>query len=128
MSDADFLAAFESASLTESHHRDHIRMTWLYLRRGGLVVGARRVGRGIERFAAARGATTLYNETLTRLWIRLLAAALAADGGADSFEDFARVRAELLDKEYAFTCYRRETLTSAEARAGWVEPDLALLP
>lgn len=128
MSDSEFLAAFESASLAEFHHRDHIRMTWLYLRRDGVVEGARRVRLGIQRFAAARSATALYHETLTRLWIRLVAAALATDGATDCFEEFAHTRSELLDKEYALTFYRRDTLMSPAAKARWVEPDLAPLP
>ncbi len=128
MSDEDFLESFESGSLAEFHHRDHIRMTWLYLRRDGLIAGPPRVATEIQRFAAARGAAAHYSETMTRLWIRLVAASIAADGPANSFEKFVEAHPELLNKDHALLFYRRETLASPTAKARWVEPDLEPLP
>ena len=74
MDDADFIHAFETGALPNSafHHRDHVRLTWLYLRRDGPALGADRIENGIRRFAAAQGAAQLFHMTLTRFWIRLV--------------------------------------------------------
>jgi len=129
MSDDEFLARFEDGTLPNAafRHRDHIRMTWLYLRREGFETGARRVRDGIRRFAAAKGATMLYHETLTSAWIHLVAAALE-DGDGASFDAFTNAHPELLDKQRPWLHYRAETLAGAAARGGWVEPDRAPLP
>ena len=72
MTDEEFLEAFEDCTLEEFHHADHIRMAWLYLRQFGYEIGSAKVKEGIKRFAAAKNATTLYHETITEFWIRLV--------------------------------------------------------
>jgi hypothetical protein len=128
VSDDEFLDTFEAARLPELHHADHIRVAWLYLRREGVATGVRRVVSGIRRFAAAKGATGRYHETLTLPWVRLVAAALREDGGDEIFEEFARAHPHLLRKEYPFAFFRSETLASDAAGSRWIEPDLAPLP
>jgi len=130
MTDAAFLASFEDGSLPNEafRHRDHLRMTWLYLRRDGLEVGTRSIRDGIQRFAGAKGATMLYHETLTRVWIRLVAVVLAETGPETAFEALVAAHPELLDKRRPWLFYRTETLASTEAKTGWVEPDLSPLP
>ena len=128
MTDRDFLAGFEAGSLVEFKHRDHIRMAWLYLARDGRQAGAERIAAGIRHFAAVKDARALYHETLTRVWIQLVAAALEATPRAESIEAFLLAHPELADKERPYAFYRRETLQSDAARAGWVAPDLEPLP
>jgi hypothetical protein len=127
LSDAQFLAAFEDATLEPFHHRDHLRMTWLYLRAHGQEEAERRVAEGIQRFAAAHGKAQMYHVTLTRAWLRLMEAALRATP-ARTFDEFAVAHADLLDKDRIYRHYRRETIGSPEARAGWLEPELEQLP
>jgi len=128
MTDQAFLEGFEAGRLAEFHHRDHIRMAWLYLSRLGPERGAAQIVQGIRRFAELKDARTLYHETLTRFWIRLVAAAMAQAPAAPSFDAFLAAHPELADKERPRVFYRRETLMSDSARACWVEPDLAALP
>jgi hypothetical protein len=76
--DDDFLRAFFSAELSNSsfHHRDHLRLAWLMVRRHGLVDAEVRVTAGIQNFAAANGHTARYHDTMTRFWVRLVAHAV----------------------------------------------------
>lgn len=48
MSDEEFLAAFEARTLDEFHHRDHIKVTYLYLRRYPLEEAMAKVRTGIQ--------------------------------------------------------------------------------
>ncbi len=128
MSDADFLASFEAGSLSEFRHRDHIRISWLYLQRDGFADGPQRIAAGIRRFAEKHGAAAKYNEALTQQWIRLVAALMAADVNVNCFDDFARAHPEVFDKGYALAFDRSETPGSSAAKVHWVEPALEQLP
>src|SRR5262249_33674074 len=68
MDDAAFLDAFERGVLPNAafHHRDHLRLSWLYLRRDGSELGSQRVMDGIRHFAAAHGAADRFHVTLTQ--------------------------------------------------------------
>jgi hypothetical protein len=127
LTDAEFLAAFEDGTLEPFHHRDHLRMTWLYLRAHGQEEAERRVAEGIQRFAAAHGKAQMYHVTITRAWLRLMEAALGHTP-AGTFDEFAAAHPDLLDKDRIYRHYRKETIGSARARAAWVEPDLEPLP
>ena len=128
--DAAFLEAFETATLPDGafRHRQHLRMAWLYLRLYGEQAGTARIVQGIKRFAAAKGATMLYHETVTRFWVRLLLHAQSLVPQAGSFDEVVDAHPGLLDKTLLARHYRPETLASARARATWVDPDLAPLP
>ncbi|MCG6498824.1 hypothetical protein [Kitasatospora sp. A2-31] len=119
-------------------HRQHVHLTWLAVRRHGTAAAVDLVGEGIRRTALAAGAPEKYHATMTRAWVELVGhhagrAGTALDGGADrsdraDFEAFADRHPELLDKALLSRFYRTATLASAEARAGWVEPDLRAFP
>lgn len=129
-SDAAFLAAFEAGQRPGGvfRHADHLRLAWLYLRRDGVALGEERIAAGIRRFAAAQGAVGLYHETLTRAWVRLVAAALAANPQLGSFPQFLDANPQLADKAYLFRFYSVEALSAPSARDAWVEPDREPLP
>ncbi|MGW4704807.1 hypothetical protein, partial [Streptomyces sp. NPDC004285] len=84
------------------------------------------VGEGIRRTATAAGAPRKFHVTMTRAWVELVARR-ERESGLPDFAAFAGAHAELLDKDLLARFYRPATLASAEARAAWVEPDLAPL-
>jgi hypothetical protein len=127
LSDEEFLARFESHSLTEFSHRDHLRVAYAYARRDG-VQGAVEGARRIRGFAAALGDSRKYHDTMTVGWARVVGS-LAVDSPCPTFDAFVDAQSELLlRRDLLSDYYTGERLFSEEARAGFVEPDLAPLP
>jgi hypothetical protein len=129
-SDEDFLSAFEDLSFPAElfHHREHLRVAWLYLQSSDASRAAERMAGGIRRFANHHGATQKYHHTLTMAWMRLVASALVETPEKSTFEQFMAAHPELSDKNLFVKYYSNELLQSAAAREGWVEPDLQPLP
>jgi hypothetical protein len=129
-SDEDFLRAFEDLSFPAAlfHHREHIRVAWLYLRSSDVTRAAEKMSEGIRRFANHQGATQKYHHTLTLAWMRLVAAALVEIPGEFAFDQFISAHRELKDAKLLDRFYSKEVLQTAAAREGWVEPDLQPLP
>ncbi|HYM51278.1 MAG TPA: hypothetical protein VET65_12005 [Candidatus Limnocylindrales bacterium] len=130
MTDDEFLHAFATASLRndEFHHRDHLRLTWLMLRRQGVDAGGDAVARGIQRFAAAHGHGPRYHETMTRFWIWIVDHAMRARPELTSFEEFLGAFPMLLDTTLPYRHWTREAMMGPVARAAWVPPDRIPLP
>ena len=129
-SDEDFLRAFEDLSFPADlfHHREHIRVAWLYLKAFDATRAAEEMSAGIRRFANHHGATQKYHHTLTLAWMRLVAAALVETPPGYAFEQFINTHPELKDAKLPDKYYSKELLETAAAREGWVEPDLQPLP
>jgi len=129
-SDEDFLRAFEDLSFPVElfHHREHIRVAWLYLRSSDATRAAERMSAGIRRFANHHGATQKYHHTLTVAWMRLVAAALVETPEGYNFTQFLSDHRELADKSLLEKYYSAERLHTNGAREGWVEPDLQPFP
>jgi hypothetical protein len=125
MTDEAFARAFEDGAVppAEFGHVAHVRVAWVYLREAESVDEAlTRMRAAIRRFAAAAGASQKYHETITVLWMRLLAD-LRARGVSGELADVLRAYPELADKDLPLQYYTRERLFGDEARAAWVEPD-----
>ncbi|MBF5045822.1 hypothetical protein FGE12_25665 [Aggregicoccus sp. 17bor-14] len=129
MTDEAFLRSLEDGSLPGERfdHRAHLRLTWLLLRRHGAEEGAAQVAARLRSFSAAKGAAHKFHATLTRAWAAHVWAAMQQERG-DDFERFLSLHPELLGSAWLERHYRAETLGSAEARSGWVPPDLLPLP
>ena len=129
MTDEEFLEAFSSGRLANEafHHRDHLRLTWLLLRRLGSEAGGEAVAGGIRRFAAGHGHQSRYHETMTRFWIRLVDHTMRVRPVA-SFEELVEAFPMLLDKSLPFRHWTRERMMSEAARRDFLEPDLLALP
>lgn len=129
-SDEDFLRAFEDLSFPadQFHHREHIRVAWLYLKSSDATRAAERMTAGILRFANHHGATRKYHRTLTLAWMRLVAAALVETPEGYDFTKFLLEHPELGDKDLLNKYYSPELVQNNAAREGWVEPDLQSLP
>jgi hypothetical protein len=124
MTDQEFLNAFDDTTLEPFHHRDHLRVTYLYLRQFGEQETQARLGPAILRYATARNGAEKYHQTITVAWIRLVAAASA---GTTDFDAMLAAHPELLEKSLLERYYSSAVLASPEARAAWVEPDRAPL-
>jgi len=127
MTDDEFIAKFEDGSLAgvPFHHADHVRMTFLYLRRYAALEALQRFSTSLARFAAAQGKPELYNETITWAFFLLIRERMARAGSGQTWEQFAAGNADLLDwknnilKNY----YREETLASDLAKSTFLFPD-----
>ncbi len=130
LSDDEFLRAFFEAELANSdfHHRDHLRLAWLLVRREGIAEAEVRVAWGIQHFASVHGHGPRYHDTMTRFWVRLVAHAVAHRQEIDDFDAYLAAYPKLLDPSLPFRHWNRETLLGSDARAAWREPDLAPLP
>ena len=126
MTDEAFTRAFEQGAVTPAQfdHAAHVRVAWVYLHEtASLDEALSRMRDAIRRFAAAAGVPQKYHETLTVLWMRLLAEVRAA-GAAGEVADVLQSHPALGDKDLPFQYYSRERLFSDDARAVWIEPDL----
>jgi hypothetical protein len=130
LTDAEFLRAFEACQLSNEsfHHRDHIRLAWIYLQLYPELEAREHMARAIRRFAAHHGKSDKYHGTVTVAWLRLVANGIAWMPADASFEQLTAAVPELLDKRTIEKFYSRGTLASESARAFWVEPDLQPLP
>jgi hypothetical protein len=119
----DDLMAEVMAQADRFGHRQHIHLTWLAVRRYGTGAAIALVSDGIRRTAAYAGAPQKYHATVSRAWVELVGFHLSA-GGDEDFDAFVDRYPALLDKRLLARHYRSSTLATAEARSGWVEPDL----
>jgi hypothetical protein len=130
MTDEAFARAFEKGSITPAQfdHAAHVRVAWVYLQEAeSLEEALSRMRDAIRRFAAAAGVPGKYHETITVLWMRLLAEVRAA-GASGELADVLLAHPALADKDLPLQYYSRALLFSDDARAGWVEPDLRAGP
>ena len=134
MTDAEFLHQFESLTLPLEHwhHRDHLRVAYLYLTRYDFDIAARMMRDGIRAHNAAHGIvdtpTGGYHETLTMLWLHLLAATLAEYGPGESAAAFFDFHPQLSSTKLHRLYYTKARFMSAEAKHTFLPPDLAPLP
>jgi hypothetical protein len=134
MDDETFLKQFESATWpkAEWHHRQHIKVAYLYLRRYPLAVASVKVREGIKAYNAAHkveeSLTGGYHETMTQAWLRLVYFILCEYGPAENADAFFEEHPELSQKKTLRFFYSRGRFLTAEAKASFVEPDLTPLP
>jgi hypothetical protein len=127
--DQEFVEAFETCRLPNElfHHRDHLRLAWIYLQRYGPSAAATRIRESIRRYAAHHGKPEKFHETVTIAWLRLLTQASECSGAA-SFAELLAACPELLDKNTLHRYYSPELLASESARTQFVPPDRRALP
>jgi hypothetical protein len=130
LSDDEFLHAFFGLTIANSefHHRDHLRLAWLAVRRHGVVVAEDVVAAGIRKFAAHHSHGPAYHDTMTRFWVRLVGHAVSDRPEIVDFDEFLATYPLLLDKNIPLRHWSREAMFGAAARAAWRDPDMAALP
>lgn len=133
LSDDELWLAFGAATLPAAAwtHRAHLRVAWMFLERYPLDEAHVLIRVGIIRLNAFHGLVETpsrgYHETLTRVWLSLVAARRKAMD-APSSGTFVDACIDALGKDAVLRHYSRELVTSVRARAMFVEPDLAPLP
>jgi len=134
MNDEAFLRRFESGDFTaeEWHHREHLKAAYLYLLRLPYDAALDRMRAGLKALNGAQDVPETpdrgYHETLTQGWMRLVHCALCESGPAESADAFLDQHTQLLAKRALLFFYSRDRIISWEAKANFLEPDLAPLP
>jgi hypothetical protein len=125
-----FVQAFEFGSLSRSEwtHSRHLIMALWYLRRYGRDEATTLIRDGIRRHNECQENFTGYHETITLAWVAVIERFL---GLRDLDLPVSVLAGELLGqcghKDYLLRFYSRERLSSEEARACWVPPNLAAI-
>lgn len=92
-----FISQFEACTLTEFHHKDHIRVAWTYLLAHPLPEAMIKMRDGIKKFAKHHGKDTLYHETITFAYVLMIHDRLARhySSSNDCWESFVSQNADL---------------------------------
>src|SRR5690349_8795875 len=126
MTDEELLQAFESGELQDFPHASHVRVAWCYLRRDPILVALPRFKAALQRFAAGKGKSDRYHETITIAFMLLIAERLS--GARDvSWEAFAAQNPDLMRWQPSPLAifYSDAALASPRARETFVLPDIA---
>jgi hypothetical protein len=133
MDDPALWLAFTGSRLTHAQwtHEAHVRTAFLFSQRFAIDESHLRMRAGIirlnERHGLVETSSRGYCETMTRVWLALVADARARSTATSSRQLLERCP-ELLDRTLPLRYYTRELLTSPRARAIFVAADLASLP
>jgi hypothetical protein len=121
---AELVRLFESCQLPGEGwtHRAHLAVAATYLRAYPLPEATNRARAHIRRYNESRGNHTGYHETITVLFMRLVARELKVDPA--DLAGFVNGLAGRFAVDGLYAHYSKDRLWSAEARAGFVEPDL----
>ena len=124
--DEEFIVSFENCTLPPDrfHHKDHVRLSWLYLHCYEPIEALAKVSEGIKRFAAFHGKPDRYHETITWSYFFLIRERAERMGGSQGWEEFVGANEDLFDfKENILKrFYDEATLASDLARRTFVFP------
>jgi hypothetical protein len=129
------VAGFMDGTLSHAEwtHRAHLTVALWYATHHDAAEALDLVRAGILRLNAAHGVPTTptrgYHETITRFYMHVVAHFVEQEeSGGDWAERTNRLVERYGHRELPLRHYSEARLKSAEARAGWVEPDLRALP
>ena len=127
--DEAFVAAFHAHQVSNQgfHHRDHLRLAWVQIRRLGLEQASEVVTKGIRHFATHHGSAERYNDTMTRFWLRVVNLGISRHPEL-TFDELLAAEPHLLDKSLPFRHWSRERMNRDDAKQHWAEPDLRPMP
>lgn len=137
MSDDELLRQFESCELPFERwtHRTHVRIAFLYLDRLRFHEAVDAMRRGVKAYNAANDVpesrTTGYNETTTVAFMHLIHVVMVAYSDAlpvEGSDAFCDAHPQLMSKHVLRFFYSPVQRMRDEAKAQFVEPDLAPLP
>ncbi len=127
MTDEEFIERFEDCSLLAAgfHHRDHIKVVWLYLRGNSVLETLSRFSAALKRFATANGKPNLYHETITWAYVFLINERMRQSEHEQNWTEFVESNADLFSWQSSIlkSYYHDDTLGSELARKVFVLPD-----
>jgi len=128
MTDREAIDRFETGTVPESgfHHADHVRLAFAYLRNYPVLSALEKFSAALKQFAARRGKTQLYNETITWAYIFLIAERIARSSEAQlDWDHFTKQNPDVLVRRNGMLnrYYEDATLTSDLARRAFIFPD-----
>ena len=127
MRDSRWMEAFESCTLPNDsfHHRDHVKMAFLYLQKYKPLEALSHFSSALARFAAAHGKPNVYNETITWAFLLLIRERIARTNSPQTWSEFSATNTDLLrwHDNILEKYYRPETLASALAKRVFLFPD-----
>jgi hypothetical protein len=129
VSNQEIIARFERDAAPDSpfHHADHVRLAFAYLSEYPVLIALEKFSTALKRFAAARGKSRLYHETITFAFIFLIRERMVR-GDCPDWEEFALHNPDLLIWKNGILSryYHESTLQSDLARDVFVLPDRGL--
>ena len=129
LSDNELIRQFHDTSLPTElfHHRQHVRVAWIYVQRHGVPAALTLFSESLRRFAIAKGANNLFHVTITWAYLLLINERQQACRAVD-WETFAAANADLLTWKPSILdhYYTSATLWSERARHTFVMPDRGL--
>jgi transketolase len=134
ISDEDFLAQFESTEwpYLEWHHRQHIKVAYLYLRKYPFAQAQARIRERIKAFNAAKkvpeSLTGGYHDTMTQAWLHLVHFTLCEYGAAADADTFYEQHPQLWRHKSLRFYYTKEHFLTKEAKEKFVAPDITPFP
>ena len=129
--DVSFKDRFEAGEVgpSEFHHRDHLRLVYIYLCESSVETANSRMRHSLTKFLKDNDVPpSKYHETLTMSWTQAVKHFMIRAGSPTSFDEFIAVDERLLDTSIMLTHYERETLFSDRARLEFVPPDIEPIP
>jgi hypothetical protein len=132
--DENFLEQFETKTLRveEWHHKQHIKVAYLYLRKYPFEKAMEKMREGVKAFNAAKGIPEAldrgYHETMTQAWLRLVHFTLCEYGPAETAEAFYEQSPQLTQKKTLRFFYTKDRFQTWQAKKEFVEPDIIPLP
>lgn len=126
MSNEELIHRFETDTIPGDsfHHSDHVRLAFAYLSQYPPLQALDKFSSALRRYAAARGKSQLYNETITHAYFFLIRERMAR-GADDDWDRFAGRNRDLLTWENGILTryYQQGTLQSELARTVFLFPD-----
>ncbi len=130
-SDSIFLDQVESREFPadEFDHRAHLRLAYIYLCSFDIENSISQVKQSLLGLLNKAGIDPdeKYHETLTCVWVGLLANSMTGLEGIESFDDFIQTSSQLMDSKLPLQYYSHGLLFSDQARKEFVQPDLKVL-
>lgn len=128
-SDAAILAlvqAFEARTLPYANwtHRAHLAVAVAYVRSMSHEEACARIRDCIHAYNQCCGDPAGYNETITRLFLMVLRHDLNRGAAAPTMHKELDRAAAAYGVNWLYGYYSKDRIWSAEAKAGWIEPDL----